>query len=93
MNMCNDDHKPTVLDAMGLPDGHVRVKKAPCEECGNERVFGILADDPVHEGEDHMYIIDFLDATLDHCKHYHFGWTEEKYQADRAERQSRNRPS
>jgi hypothetical protein len=57
-----------IIDALNLPDGHIRVIQGPCRECGKERIFAIKADNLLLVGETSMYIIDFLDSVLKHCQ-------------------------
>jgi hypothetical protein len=74
----------TVLEALDLPDGHIRTVTGICEKCGNQRFFIIKADDPLVPGEDSMFIIDFLNNTLSHCEDYHFQLTEEERRSRQA---------
>lgn len=79
----------TVLDALDLPECHMRVILGTCAECGKDRPYGIDADHPLMEGEVSMDVVQFLETVLRHCEEGHFGLTPVQVEARRAERQGR----
>ncbi len=78
----------TTLEALKLPDGHIRVMIGPCATCGNVRPFAIHADKAIHEGEESMDIREFLDAVLEHCEDFHFHLTPAMREARQKERKA-----
>lgn len=74
----------TTLEALDLPECHMRVALGTCAECGKDRPYGIPADQPLVKDEYSIDVVSFLEAVLRHCEEGHFKLTSMEIEARRA---------